>query len=72
VHDPKQPGADAVRLEVEGVAGAHGAEVGLLDEVLGPLRVPREPAGDPVQRVELFQGELLELFVRRFQGISPG
>jgi hypothetical protein len=51
-----------VGLEIEGLAGADGADVGLLDEVLGPLWVARQAAGDPVERVELFQRELLELF----------
>jgi hypothetical protein len=60
-----------VGLEVEGFAGANGAEVGFLDEVLRALRVARQTPRDPVQRVELFQRELLELFTRRFQINTP-
>jgi hypothetical protein len=71
VHDPQQPGADAVRLEIKRFAGADSAEVGFLDEIFGPLGVARESAGDAVQRVELFQRELLEMFTRRFQWSVP-
>ena len=54
-------------LKVERLAGADRAEISFLDKILRPLRVAREPAGDAVQRVELFQREALELFTRRFQ-----
>ena len=60
-----------MRLEVEGVAGTDGAEEGFLDEVLRALRVARQPPGDAIQRVELFQREVLELFTRRFQKMKP-
>jgi len=62
VHDPQQPRADAVRLEIECFARADGAEIGFLYQIFRPLRIAREPACDPVQRVELFQREGLELF----------
>ena len=56
-----------MRLEIKRFARADGAEVRLLDQVLGPLRVARQTAGDAEEGVELFQRELLELFTRRFQ-----
>ncbi|MEA2736068.1 MAG: hypothetical protein QOE14_2519, partial [Humisphaera sp.] len=58
-------------LEIEGFAGANGAEIGLLDEVFRALRIARQPPRNAVQRVELFQRESLELFTRRFQKIGP-
>jgi hypothetical protein len=68
VHDPQQPRADAVRLEIECLARADGAEIGFLYEIFRAAGIAREAARDAVQRVELFQRELLELFGRRFQG----
>jgi hypothetical protein len=68
VHDAQQPGADAVGLEIKRLPRPDGAEVRLLNQVLGPLRVARQSARDAKEGVELFQRELLELFTRRFQG----
>ena len=61
-----------MRLQVEGLAGADGAEIGFLYQIFRALGVARESAGDAVQRVELVQRERLELFTRRFQKKRPG
>jgi hypothetical protein len=62
VHDPQQPWANAVRLEIKRFAGTDSAEIGLLYQIFRALRIARQPARNAVQRVELFQREGLELF----------
>ena len=48
MEDREQPGAD-VRPRLVAVEGAEGAEVGLLDEVLGVVGVPGHPIRGPIQ-----------------------
>jgi len=67
VHDPQQPWADAMPLQIEAVARPQGADVSFLDQILGPVGVARQPARDAVEQVELLEGQLFKLFPRRFQ-----
>jgi hypothetical protein len=55
VHDPEQPGANAVGLEVERIPGAQRAEIRLLHEILRSSGLARQAPGDAVEQVELLQ-----------------
>ena len=62
VEDRVQPGPD-VGARGEAVEGAVGAQEGLLDQVLGVVRVPGHAVGGPVEGPQVRDGLGLESFI---------
>ena len=59
-----------MRSRLEAVGEAEGAEVGLLDEVIGVRRALGEPEGEAIERVEMKQRLSLQVGEGLYHGGS--